>query len=309
MPDAGTGPFLGALAALGCAAIWAYTICLYRPVVLRFGPRAPNLFKCAFGAVLYLVTILWMTGGRPLSAYAGLATGDLMLLVLSGVLGLAVSDTALFWALRRIGAQKSLLLQCTSPLFAAGIAFAWQGERMTPLQIGAAALTVMGVALVISDAPRVAPADRRGQWLGVAVAVLAALTQALGLLTQRPARAVLGEMPLCLVRTAAATVVLGAGMLLTGGSGRLRALAGDRSAVLRTSAAALLGTYLGLAMMAFAIGNAPAGIVAALLSTTPVFLLPLGTFLYHEHHGRAAVVGTVVAVAGIVLLVNPRLAG
>ena len=46
-------------------------------------------------------------------------------------------------------------------------------------------------------------------------------------------------------------------------------------------------------------GSAAAGVAAALMGTTPVFMLPVTVWLYRARVGPLGVIGTLLAVAGV----------
>jgi drug/metabolite transporter (DMT)-like permease len=67
--------------------------------------------------------------------------------------------------------------------------------------------------------------------------------------------------------------------------------------------AAFLGTYCGLGLQQTALKLAPAGIAQTLLSTSPLFALPLAMVLGEKVSARA-VSGALLAVVGVALLVT-----
>jgi drug/metabolite transporter (DMT)-like permease len=289
---------LASLAAVGCAVTWAFTVLLYKPVIQRFGAGATNLFKCALAACIYGATIISRGDGLG-TAFAPADTTVLALLMLSGVLGLTVSDTALFVAFRHIGTQRSMLIQGTNPVFTALLALAWHGETLRMREAGAAAVTMAGVMLVVLERGS-SPLPGARPWLGYSAALIAAITQALGILAQQPATKVLDLSAICFTRTATAALVLVVMSPWTRAAHGAVALLRDTAAAMRTAVAAVLGTWIGLMLQSFAIGRAPAGIVSALMSTTPVFLIPFSFLMERERHGARAIAGTLIAVAGVV---------
>ncbi len=51
-----------------------------------------------------------------------------------------------------------------------------------------------------------------------------------------------------------------------------------------------------------ALRHSPAGVVATIIATSPVLILPFSVFLHHEHVSLRAVGGAIIAVAGVALL-------
>ena len=112
----------------------------------------------------------------------------------------------------------------------------------------------------------------------------------------------LDSLPASFVRLATAA----AGLLLVGffdGTvARSRELARAPSSVARVVPAAVLGSYAGIFLMMYGVGNAPASVAAVLLSTTPVFSLFLDAARGRERLGLRPVLGTALAIAGVAVL-------
>jgi len=72
----------------------------------------------------------------------------------------------------------------------------------------------------------------------------------------------------------------------------------------RVSAASVLGPFVAVFFMLYALQNAPAGVALTLLATAPVWLLPLGAIFQKDHPSRQEVLGVMVAVAGIAVLLR-----
>jgi len=68
---------------------------------------------------------------------------------------------------------------------------------------------------------------------------------------------------------------------------------------------ATVGPFAGVSLSMVALRYAPAGIVATLIGTMPVLILPLSVLLYHEKVSLRAVGGAIVAVAGVAMLMLP----
>jgi len=68
----------------------------------------------------------------------------------------------------------------------------------------------------------------------------------------------------------------------------------------KVAASAVVGTFVGIWLSQFAIGHATSTAVATtLLATSPIFALPIGHWIGGEPIGARAVVGTLVACAGL----------
>jgi drug/metabolite transporter (DMT)-like permease len=263
---------------------------------------ALNLGKCAAAALAFAVTGL-VIGGRILPT---LPARSLAWLSLSGVIGLTLGDSAYFGAMAILGVRRALLLLSTAPVFVAIGGALWLHEPPDQYQAAAILAVLAGVAIVV-DEQASSPSDDSAQpgtrraALGVVLGVGSALGQAGGSLTSRLAMAGgVSALDTALVRLPAGLL----GMVIVAGvSGRLvpwaRSLARPRL-LASIAVAALVGTYLGIWLAQLAIGRSSSTAVAStLLATSPIFALPLGRWLNAERLTRRALVGTLLACAGL----------
>lgn len=87
--------------------------------------------------------------------------------------------------------------------------------------------------------------------------------------------------------------------------GRLRshlARMKDKTALLQITAGSLTGPVLGVILSLVAIAHASIGVASTLMSLTPVILLPVSFFLFKEKITPRAIIGTMIALLGVVLL-------
>ncbi len=303
----------GEAACLCAAALWAFTVSLFRVPIEEHGARAINLAKCVIAAVLLGATT-WLMGQGGVVANA--LPRHVALIAASGLVGLTFGDTALFASVRRIGPYRALLLQTMAPVFTAGLAFAWQGESLGGTRVPGMILTMTGVGLVVSPAGGAAtpgaafpspgrlatPAKGGGRLTGVVMGVLAALGQAGGIVLAKAGMSDVPFLPASMLRLATAA----AGLILVGLlDGRLtrsvKALSARRT-LDRVVPAAFLGSYVGILLMMAGVASAPASVAAVLLSTTPVFSLVLDVSRRRERFTVRNVAGTALAFSGVVMI-------
>ncbi len=167
-------------------------------------------------------------------------------------------------------------------------------------------MVLTGVAMVVGPGargPRTAPAAHRAAWrAGLAFGVLAAFGQGAGVALAKPALDVLAVLPATLLRLAVGT----AGLAIVGARAGLvrRTAAALVDPVARRTAvpASVLGTYLAMLLMMASVAWAPATIASVLLSTSPVLGMVVEAVVDRRRPAPVAVVGTVVAVAGVAVL-------
>lgn len=297
----------GGLACLASAGCWAVAVAMFRKPIADYGAPAVNLVKCSIAAVLVGLTAVVAGEGTALAAAPLWAIG---LISASAIIGMTVGDTALFAAVTRIGVHNTLLLQTLGPVFTAILAFSFAGERLHAIEIAGAAVILLGVGLVIWQQRR-DRLERHGGHArmaligGVFFAVLAAFGQGAGVVL---AKSGLEEIPLLsatflrlLVAALSLVVLLG----LTGQSSVFRDVLFSRRALRRLLAPSLVGTYFAMIMMMAGVALSDPTVAAVLLGTTPVFSLFIDARVRGVPVTRSGLLGTLVAVGGVVLVSAP----
>jgi drug/metabolite transporter (DMT)-like permease len=80
-----------------------------------------------------------------------------------------------------------------------------------------------------------------------------------------------------------------------------RGAANDR-ALLQTAAGAVFGPFLGVWLSLVALNHTKAGIASTLISLVPVFIIPAVMIVYRKRPSPRAVLGAIVAVAGVAII-------
>ena len=65
---------------------------------------------------------------------------------------------------------------------------------------------------------------------------------------------------------------------------------------------AVVGPFAAVALNLVALQRAPVGVVATIIATMPVLILPFAIFVYREKVSPRAIGGAVLAVAGVAML-------
>ena len=290
---------MGESACLLAAMLWAVAVVLFRGPIATWGARSVNLLKCLFATAALALTVLLVGGFGSLAAAPPRA---LWLLALSGFVGLTVGDTALFAAVGRIGAHRTLLLQTLAPVFA-GLLAATLGERLSAAQLTGGAVVLAGAAMVVgADARAGVRSAVRVTSVGLGVAVLAAFGQGVGVVIAKAGMETVPVVGATLVRLAAGTVGMLAVTARAGSLTRLARTVHEPTMLRRAGLATLLGTYTAMLLAMLGIALAPATVAAVLLSTTPIFALVVEAVVDGRRPNVAAVAGTTIAVSGVAIL-------
>lgn len=295
----------GEAAALAAALCWAVGSHLFGRIGKggEVPPGALNLGKCSTALVMFAATGL-AASGRPIPAVSSPA---LQWLVLSGVVGLALGDSAYFGAMAMLGVRRALLLLSTAPAFAAVGGAIFLGEALRVRDLAAIAAVMIGVAVVVNEQSARSSGlalTPRATAIGVLYGLGSGLGQAAGSLMTRHAMAGgTSALDAAIVRLLAGVVAM---LTLATATGALvpwtRTLARPRL-LGAIGGSAFVGTYVGIWLSQVAIGRASSTAVAStLLATSPIFALPIGRWFESERITARALGGTVLAVTGLAAL-------
>jgi drug/metabolite transporter (DMT)-like permease len=295
--------FRGELAALGAALLWAVSTAVYGRLGRSYPPVELNLLKGAI-AIAFIVLTLLLTG-EQLPALNFTAIG---LLLLSGVIGIALGDTAYFETLNCLGARRALLMETLAPPIVAILALIFLQETLTIAAWFGILLTVLGVAWVVTERVPSSMAAPLQLPRGINFGILAAFTQASGAVLSRAALAETAISPIW-----ATLFRLGAGVLvLLPLTGFLRRRSSFQSKYSPSASglgaiifAAFLGTYLAIWLQQTSLKFTAAGIAQTLTITSPLFVLPIVVWMGEKVSFRA-ILGVLVSISGIALLFSSQ---
>lgn len=294
-------PLRSELFALTAALLWAISASLLEKLAHRISPRELNIFKGSIAIILLLATSLIL--GEDLK---GLNAHVVGMLLLSGVIGIGLGDTAYFYGLKDIGSRRALLLYALAPPMTALIGWMFLGETLPLLSWVGIFITVGGVAWVVTERTpqEESKQDKKVLTRGIMLGTLASLGQAVGLVLSR---SVMTNEGVSSLQSAALRLIAGVLFIIIWKI-VLKEKYGDwmRNDEAKKTwgllfVAAFIGTYLCLWLQQIAIQGAPAGIIQTLLSTTPIFILPIAAMQGEKITWRA-VIGAVISIVGVMMV-------
>lgn len=292
--------FIGEIAALSAAFMWAASSVVYGRLGGKIPPLQLNFYKGTIAIALILLTLIWQQ-----NSFADTSSSTIILLSISGIVGIGLGDTAYFAALNSLGARRTLLMETLSPPMGAFIALILIGERLTASAWCGILLTLLGIVWVISERSSRAVNGGKNLRVGIVWGTLAAFAQACGAVVSRFALIQSDISPLgsALVRLVAGTVIVFGLLLLPHTSHQdysHRWQLSWRSLAI-VAIAAYGSTYLGIWLQQTSLKFAPTGIAQTLLATSPLFILPI-VALMGETISWRSVLGVLVAIGGIAFL-------
>lgn len=305
---------LGELSALGAASCWVFTAMVFTEAGRRIGATWVNVIRLWFAVAILFVVHAGLFG----SFWPEVPTSGWWYLGVSGVIGLTIGDQFLYRALIDAGPRMSTLMMTVAPALTAIIAWPVLDQPLGWLAVVGMVLTLGGIAWVVCERrDDVGGRTYHNPRRGIVFGMLGGVGQAVGLILAKlgmgdaidgtaidPWSATLVRM---IFGTISASILMGA-LIATrsvdrgtrspeSGPGRLATVS------LLILLGAVFGPVLGVWLSLVSIDRIDAGIAATLMSLSPVLILPVARIVEDEHIGPRAVLGAVIAVAGVGVLV------
>ncbi len=299
-------PFIGQIAAIGTSIAWSFTSVLFTFSGREVGSTVVNRTRLLL-ALIFVALMHWATQGALFPVHA--EPFRFGWLSLSGVIGYVIGDGFLFQAFIMIGPRLTMLLMAMAPVFSTLYGWLLLREQLSVPELIGIVLAITGTALVVTERQRLRNGDEvlvepRKFAVGILFGLGAALGQATGLLASK--LGLVGNFPALsgnMIRlTAAALVIWLLTLVQRQARSNFEALHAHPRALGLIAGGALFGPFIGVWLSLIAVQNAPLGITATLTSLSPILLLPIGHFLFQEHIGPKAILGTFLAISGTAIL-------
>jgi drug/metabolite transporter (DMT)-like permease len=294
-------PYIGEIAALLTSLAWSFTSSFFTLAGRRVGSVVVNRTRLLLAVVMLCLTN-WVISGSLLPLDAD--PSRWLWLGLSGIVGLVLGDAFLFQAFLWIGPRLSMLMMSLAPVIASLVAWIFLGEKLTLGQIAGILLTIVGIAWVVLERNSSQNGENRDYRRGILFGLGAATGQAVGLVLAK--NGLSGEFsPISgnVIRMVTAASVMWGFTIIQGQAGvTLQRLVRNRNAILFILGGAIFGPFLGVSLSLFAIQQTEIGVASTLMALLPVFLLPIGHFIFNEHFGWGAIAGTLLAISGVAIL-------
>ena len=287
--------------ALASALGWAWAVILLRRSGETLPPFELNLFKNVLGFVLLIPTILIVDG----LALPGYSLFDLMIVLTSGLLGIALADTWYLRALNLMGASRTGIVASLFSPFVILLSTVFLGERMVSWQWIGFSLVISGVLLVTWRVHRSeVDADdlRRGSLYGVG----AMFMMAVGIVMVKEileTRLFLWTVELRMVGGITGMLVV---MMFGGRWQRAKQSFTEPQPWGTVIGASFLAAYVALILWLAGYKLIDASVASALNETNGAFIVLLAWLMLGEKMSRRKLAGVSLTLAGVIVMVSMK---
>jgi len=290
---------MGEMFALACALVWAFAVIFFRKSGETVSPFSLNFFRVTVSCLLFGVSLAVLR--QPLLGRAPVE--DYLILVASGVIAIAFSDTLFHMCLNRVGAGINAIVSTLYSPFIIFYAFMMLGERLALDQFFGMLLIMGGV--IIASATRLPEGvSRRNLIIGVLYGVGSMATLAFGIVLAKPVLERSDIMWATTVRQLGSFAVLAPVALLWPGRKKRLAVFRPHTSWKFTLPGAFLGSYLALILWIGGMKYTTAGNAAILNQTSTIYTLVFASVFLKESFTVRKGVAAALAMLGILFVLQ-----
>lgn len=290
--------FIGEISALTAAVLWSFSSILFTSAAIKIGSIQLNIDRMLFATLFLIISILIFNIGFNVNSH------QLFYLIISGFIGLVVGDTAIFKSFSLIGPRYTMLFYSINPYIAALFGFFLLNEKLTFLSILGMFITIIGI-IIVTMGKKVANNRFHLNLKGIFYGVLSAFGQGLGLIFAKLS-IVDGSLHIftaTFYRIFSATIILFfISLFFKKYKNPLNLYYKDKKSLKYVFWGSIIGPFLGITLSFVALSASNVGVAATLMSTTPIIIIPITMYFYHEKLNLSDIFGSILAVIGIALL-------
>lgn len=291
----------GKVLALICAMLWSVAVILYKRAGESISPNALNLYKTIIATLLMLplFPILGISLFPP-----DVSGGDWLVILGSGILGIAVADSLFFKSLNLLGAGLTAIVDCLYSPFVIILSWIFLTEEIGPKQIGGAVLIITAIlvgTLKRNNTPNREKNTRR-ILLGILAGALAMFTMAVSIIMMKPVLARTSAIWVTEIRLFGALGTLLLFLLFNPNrKTMIGAITGKRNWKFAFPGA-ILGNYLSQIVWITAFKLTDVSSAAILNQTNTIFIVILASLLLRESFTLRRLLATILAFSGSILV-------
>jgi drug/metabolite transporter (DMT)-like permease len=299
-------PFIGELAAVGTSLAFSIGSVFFTFAGRSVGTGFLNRVRLALALLFTMLLHQLILGSLyPINT----PPGTFLWMAASGLVGYVIGDALLFQGFVLVGPRLSFLMMALAPVLSTVMAWVFLHEGLSLIEITGIMITMAGIAIVVSKPPESIDAetpqkDRKQYVAGLLFAFGGALGQAGGSLLSKIGLA--GGLPAvsgnAIRLTAAVILVWILAIFQRQLVSTYQTARKNQRMMVYVVIGTLAGPVIGVWLALTSVQLAPLGVVTTLQSLPPIFLIPIGYFVFKERVTRRIVLGTLIAIAGSVLL-------
>ncbi len=293
-----TTDMLGKIFAVLCALFWAFAVILFKKSGEQLKPLSLNFYK-SFISTLLMIPVLLIVGVELIPA--DLILSDYAILIISGILGIAVSDTLFFKSLNLLGAGLTAIVDCLYSPFIILLSFIFLMVPITFKEMIGAFLVILGI-LIATLKLKEKDKSNRDLMIGFFYGASAMIIMGVSVTIMKPILDRSSALWVTELRLIAGTLALGILMLVRKDRTKLFLSLMKRENWKYAFPATILGSFFALILWVSAFKFTSVNSAAILNQTNTIFIVIFASLFLKEKFTIRRFFATVLGMAGSVIV-------
>jgi len=261
-------------------------------------PISLNLFKNTIGIILLTLTMLIC--GTPLIGEASF--DEYIILMLSGIIGIAIADTLFFISLNMLGASITAIVDCLYSPLVVYFAYIMLGEKMSFWDYIGASFIVSAIA-ILTGLPKANGINRKNLVKGIVICTIAMACMAFAINFAKP---VIDRTPILwssTVRLLGGNIALALVTLILPSRKNTWSVLIPQRAWRVSMPAALIGGYLAMILWIAGMKLTKVSIAGILNQLSTIFIVILAYLFLKEPLSKRKIAAVLLAITGALLVI------
>lgn len=295
---------MGEICSLLSAIFWALAIIIFKKIGDRVSPMVINPVKTTIGLLLFILTCIIID--VPIWPDAQFSRSDLLILSISGIIGIGIADIIFLHSLNILGAGISAIVDTVYSPFVILFAFIFLGESLSTIQLLGGGL-IIGSVLYASTKIQNIPVNRKIFKQGILYAVGSIAMMALGIVMIKPILNTVSNKPQLQIwiagyRLISGVLVSGTIMFYANYKKNILNVLYDKKLWPPLIIGSVLATYLGIAMWVMGMSMTTASISSILNQTSTIFIMVFAWIFLGEPLTKRRILSIIIAMIGAYLV-------
>ncbi len=290
--------FVGEFYSVLTALVWAVAVIFFKKSGETVHPIMLNIFKNVLAFVLYCLTIIIIGIELP----SNVSIQFYVILIVSGALGIGISDTFFFASLNRLGAGLSAIVDCMYSPSIIILSVIFLNEKMTFWQV-IGVLLILSAILTITSKKGRAHIKKSDLFIGIFYGAIAMISLAVSIVMVKHILASTNVLFVVQIRFIGGIAVM---LLILGFHPKRMAIYKSlftKKNWIYTIAGSFTGAYLATIIWMAGMKYTQASIASALNQTSSLFIFIFAAMILDEPLNRYRVAGLFLGVTGVFFVI------
>ncbi len=289
---------IGEISAIATAFCWSISASYFESCGKKIGSFNLNMTRLIFG-LIFIMTYNLLVNGMIFPTNASSET--IMLMAISGFIGIFLGDLLLFEAFVLLSARITLLIFFAVPPLTSLLSFIFLDDIMNIKEVVGMVVILLGIYLVVSKKDT-SKSKGTVSKKGLLFAIGATFLQAVGNVFSKSAVVDYNPFLSAEIRLIAGLLAFVVLYTVKGHWKIYLETFKDKKVLLHIGIGSFFGPFLGIALTLVSLQYLNAGISATLTSMSPIILIPYVALIKKEKITKYDIIGTIVAFLGLIII-------